>query len=190
MDSSQMPAQAIEQMLVVQTQAPWLLENGKITPEHYLRALTPYWDSETWEKYLTWFENQTGQRAESLVPPRRYTEICESQEESIFSFAQSNAEEDLRVLVGEYLHTLTDLQRRVVEMIFWDGRSTRTVALTLGIRHQSVHRLKIRALNKIKGLLREGATSRIMRGEISPNQKGGTDETGLLLAHRMLPQAS
>lgn len=185
-----MPAQAIEQMLVVKPEAPWLLENEKVTPEAHLRTLTPYWNADTWEKYLTWFESQEGQRAESLVPPRRYVEMCESQQESIFVFAQSNADDDLRARVGEYLTTLTDLQRRVIEMIFWDGRSTRYVAQALGIRHQSVSRLKVRAINKIRDLLQGGATSRIMKGESSPFQKGGSNEVRLQLAHGSLPEAS
>lgn len=190
MDSSKMPAQANEQMLAVKPEAPWLLENGKVTPEAHLTTLTPYWSAETWEKYLTWFESLEGQRAESLLPPRRYIEICESQPESIFVFAQSNADDDLRALVSQYLLTLTEQQQRVIEMIFWDGRSERFVSQTLGINRGSVHRLKIRAINKIKDLLKRGCSSRIMRGENSPIQKGGSNEVRLELAHGSLPEAS
>lgn len=190
MDSSKIPAQANEQMLIVKPEAPWLLESGKATPEQHLRTLTPYWNAETWEKYLTWFESQEGQRAESLVYPRTYTELCESQEETIFAYAQSNADDDLRALVNEYLISLTEQQRRVIELIFWDGRSTRYVAQAIGISHQSVLRLKVRALNKIRELLKGGASSRIMRGENSPIQKGGGNEVRLQLAHGSLPEAS
>jgi hypothetical protein len=190
MDSNKMPAQAIEQMLIAKAEAPWLLENGKVTPEAHLRTLTPYWNAETWEKYLTWFESKEGQRAESLVPPRRYVEMCESQQDSIFVFAQSNADDDLRALVSEYLLTLTEQQRRVIEIIFWDGRSERFVSQALGINRGSVHRLKIRATNKIKDLLKGGCSSRIMKGENSPIQKGGSNEVRLQLAHGSMPEAS
>lgn len=190
MDSNQTPAQAIEQMLIVKTETPWVLENGKVTPEAHLRTLTAQWSAEIWEKYLTWFENQDGQRAESLLPPRRYVEMCEVQQESIFVFAQSNADDDLRALISQYLLTLTEQQRRVIEMIFWDGRSERFVSQTLGINRGSVHRLKIRATNKIKDLLRGGCSSRIMKGENSSIQKGGSNEVRLQLAHGSMPEAS
>lgn len=178
-----------QQLIIVHVEAPWLQMNGQPTPEDHLKILTPQWSPEIWERYLSWFENQTGQRSESLVLPKKYDQICEAQEESIFVFSQGNADDDLRGLVSEYLKTLTHLQRRVIEMIFWDGRSTRNVAQELGIRHQSVAKLKKRALNKIKDLLREGATSRIMRGETSLIVKGGTDEENLLLAESYLAEA-
>lgn len=186
MDSINTPAQANEQLeeIIVQPKAPWLQMNGKVTPEEHLKTITPNWSPETWETYLIWFENQKGQRAESLVSPRRYNEVCESQEESIFVYAQSNADDDLRSVVSEYLNTLTDQQRRVVEMIFWEAKSAREVAQTLGIRHQSILRLKKRALNKINRLLKGGASSRIMRGEdfiflISKGEENGKQPSNI-----------
>ncbi len=189
MDSNQNSAQVIEQIVIVNPEAPWLLENGKITPEAHLRSLTPGWNAETWEKYLSWFQSQEGQRAESLVSVRRYIELSESKQESVFDFSQSAADDDLRALVSQYLSTLTEQQQRVIEMIFWDGRSERFVANALAINQKSVHRLKIRAVNKIKVLLKGGLTSRIMKGENSPITKGGTDERNHRLADSDLAEA-
>lgn len=189
MDSqNQLPSE--EQIkYAVQPEQPWLLENGKHTPEDQLKTLTPSWSAETWEKYLVWFENQNGQRAESLISPRRYDGICATQEESIFTLSQSCADDDLRNAVGDYLKTLTEQQHRVIEMIFWEGRSERFVSQELGINRGSVHRLKQRALSKIKSLLKGGCSSRIMRGEISPLAKGDEHEANLLLAESRLAEA-
>lgn len=190
MDSTNTPAQILEQEpIIVQPDAPWLRTNGKVTPDDHLKSLTSQWGPETWEKYLCWFENQTGQRAESLESPKRYDEICESQEESIFVYAQSSADDDLKNLVGEYLKTLTNQQRRVIELLFWEGRSERYVAKALSVNQKSVHRLKLRAINKIRTLLKGGLSSRIMRGEISPLRNGGPNEQTLFLAKSRLAEA-
>lgn len=151
--------------VVIDTENPWLQMNGKLTPDEYLKRLTPSWDAETWERYLAWYETP---RAESLVSPRKYDQICEEATDSIFVNAQSNADDDLKNRVSVYLAGLTEQQRQVIDMIFWHGRSERFVARALGINQKSVHRLKFRALKKIGHLLKGGLTSRIMRGEISP----------------------
>lgn len=192
MDAHTTPAQAIEhQPIIVRAEAPWLQQNGKHTPEEYLKILTPEWSSETWEKYLNWFENQNGTRAESIVNPKRYDSICEEQEESILSaYSQTSADDDLRVTISKFLLRLTPQQRRVIEMIFWEGRSERYVAQFLGINQQPVNRLKKRALSKIKDLLSEGVSSRIMKGENSPiMNEGGTDAKNLSLAKSPMAEA-
>ncbi len=166
----------------VQAAQPWFLQNGKITPDEMLRHLTPTWSKATWEKYLAWWETQ---RPESLVSPWFYKKICEEQVESIFASAQSNADDELKDQVNGYLIGLSEPQKKVIEMIFWEGRSERYVAKHLGINQKSAHRLKIRALNKIRQLIEGGLSSRIMRGEIislSLETGATNDETVLELA--------
>jgi RNA polymerase sigma factor (sigma-70 family) len=189
MDSSRTQLQEEQPTLHVQPEQPWLLTNGNATPEKYLRELTPNWDTETWERYLAWYE---APRSESLLPPRRYDQICEEATESIFVRAQSHADGDLRSRIGKYLATLTGQQRQVTELIFWHGRSERYVADKLGISQQSVHRLKQRSLKRIKHLLKEGVASRIMRGEVSSLSSETGDVNGkkvLDLAFGVFPQA-
>jgi RNA polymerase sigma factor (sigma-70 family) len=192
MDSKVLPAQITEQeSIIVQPKAPWLQQNGKPVPDELLKTLAPSWSAEVWEKYLVWFENLNGSRGESLVIPKRYDRICESEEESIFSaFAQTDADDELKSIVSRFLLRLTPQQRRVVEMIFWEGRSERYVAQSLGINQQPVNRLKKRALSKIKHLISEGVSSRIMRGEQSSLiNKGDADAEILLLAESHLAEA-
>lgn len=192
MDSNTTPAQAIEQQpIIVQAEAPWLQQNGKHTPEEYLKILTPEWSSKTWEKYLSWFENQDGTRAESIVNPKRYDSICEEQEESIFAaYSQTSADDELKTIISKFLLRLTPQQRCVIELIFWEGRSERYVAEQLSINQKSVHRLKIRAMSKIKQLLKGGLSSRIMKGENSPiMNEGGTDAENLSLAKSLMAEA-
>jgi RNA polymerase sigma factor (sigma-70 family) len=155
MDSSNTSAQEVEQTpLSTQPNHPWLDSEGNTLPDQELRPITQDWSAKTWEDYLLWFENQNGQRAESLIPKRRYDEICDNQEESIFILAQSSADQDLKDRVSSYLATLTDQQRRALKMLFWESKSLRETAAVLGINHKAVLRLKKRALNKIRGLLK------------------------------------
>ncbi len=191
MDSIVTTAQDFEQQSIsVQEGAPWFLADGKATPDNYLKTLTPFWSTQTWEKYLNWFENISGQRAESLVSSKKYDEICDTEPDSIFVYSQSSADDELRVLVVKYLEKLTEHQRRVIEMCFWEGRSERYIAEKLGIRRQPVNRLKKRAFNKIKKLVREGVSSRIKRGKNSSLMKGVKNERNLLLAQISLEKAS
>lgn len=167
---------------------PWLLVNGKNTPEELLKTLTPNWDADTWEKYLEWYETQLG---ESQVHPRKYDKICEEQEESIFVNAQSSADDDLKSQVNEFILKLTDQQKRVVDLIFWEGRSERFVADFLNINHKSVHRLKIRALNKIRRLLKGGPISPIMKGKnYFPSATTGVNDGVFKLVKKHVSKAS
>lgn len=192
MDTNTTPAQAIEQQpIIVQAEAPWFQQNGKHTPEEHLKTLTPKWSAETWEKYLNWFENQDGTRSESIVDTKRYDKICESEEVSIFAtYSQTSADDELKAIISRFLLRLTPQQRRVIEMIFWEGRSERFVAEQLSINQKSVHRLKNRAMSKIKQLLKGGLSSRIMKGENSPiMNEGGTDAENLSLAKSLMAEA-
>lgn len=178
------------QELSINMESPWLQMNGQLTPDKHLKMLTSLWDAETWGKYLNWFENQTGQRAESLVGTRRYDEACEVQKESIFVFAQSSADDELKNNISTYLAKLTQQQAKVIEMIFWEGRSERFVAKSLGISGVAVHQIKKRALKNILHSVKGVSSSRIMRGEISPIKKGGKDEKAHQLAEVDLAKAS
>lgn len=178
-------AQYFEQEeIIVQPKAPWLQTNGQHTPDEHLKMLTPSWSAATWEKYLKWYEDLEGQRAESVVPPKKYDDICNNLEESIFVYAESSSNQDLRELVGEYLKSLSNKQQLVLNMIFWKGRSERYVAKSLKMDPASVHRTKIRALNKIKDLAKKVSSSRIMRGEdfiflISKGEENGKQPSNI-----------
>ncbi len=167
----------------------WLDVHGQPISDSHLKMLSKTWSAQTWEAYLTWYQMP---RAESLVSPRRYDQLREQTTESLFGIAQSNADDALKDRISVYLDGLTEQQRQVIEMVFWQGRSERYVAHELGIRQQSVHRLKNRSLKKIRDLLREGVVSRIKRGEISPFSSDMGEANGnevLDLAFGNLPQA-
>ncbi|MFN8789984.1 MAG: RNA polymerase sigma factor [Bdellovibrionales bacterium] len=174
----------------VKSEAPWLMPNGKPTPDDILKNLTPHWDAVTWEKYLQWLDFYEDRTSETLAAPYLYDKLCEEMVESVFSFSENCAEHDLRGYVAGFLQKLTTKQRRVLEMIFWEGRSERYVAQHLSISHGSVHRLKSRALSKIKELIVEGMRHPYVRGENSSHIKGGTDAESLLLAKSLMAEAS
>lgn len=189
MDSSCNPVPQDQITYTVQSERPWLLENGDKTPDDHLKTLTPSWGADTWEQYLTWVE---APRSESLISPRRYDHICEESKESIFEFAQGNADDELKNRVGHYVANLTDQQREVVRMIFWENRSERSIAHHLGISQVSVHGLKRRALKKISNLAKGAIASRIVRGKISSLSAKAEDWNGkevLVLAEGNFPKA-
>lgn len=176
-------AQALEQQpIIVQSEAPWFQMNGEVTPTEYLKTLTSSWDAQTWERYLSWFEERSSRTSETLLPPRKYDKLCDELEESIFVNSESGADKDLRARVAEYLLTLTDHQRRILELIFWDGRSERYVAQQLGIKQSTVHTLKKRAFKKIRALIEGVCRLPYMRGPNSSHVKGGSDEQDVSLA--------
>ena len=174
--------------IIVQPEQPWLLLNGNSTPDEHLKTLTPAWNQATWEKYLDWYDVP---RPESLVRPKTYRKICEATEESLFVNAQSNADDELKARVSSFLSKLTDQQKVVINLIFWEGRSEREVAELLKINHKSVHRLKVRALKKIRGLLVGGPASRIMKGKVNFAPVTTGVENGVIdLAKGNIPKAS
>ena len=190
MDSIKMSAQANEQNnIIVQPDAPWYQLNGDATPDEHLKMLTPSWDAKTWEKYLSWLDSHNPQTTETLLPPKKYDELCDQTEESIFVNAESGADSDLRSFVAKYLMQLTPQQRRVLEMIFWEGRSERFVADSLGIKQPAVHAIKKRAFNKIRKLIEGGYRLPYMRGLISSQVQGGTDEGTHQLAKSYIAEA-
>lgn len=177
MDSINTPAQITEQEpIIVRPDAPWYLVDGKHTPDEHLKTLTLSWDIQTWGKYLSWLDANELQTSETLLHPRKYDELCDETEESIFVNAESGADDDLRSLVARYLMHLTPQQRRVLEMIFWEGRSERFVADALGIKQPTVNAIKKRAFNKIRSLIEGGYRLPYMRGLNSSRVQGGTDE--------------
>ena len=174
--------------IIVQSKQPWLLLNGNTTPDEHLKKLTPKWDEATWERYLEWYDVP---RPESLVRPRTYKKISEAADESLFVHSQSNADDELKARVTSFLSKLTDQQRTVINLIFWEGRSERETAELLKINHKSVHRLKVRALKKIKGLLVGGPGLRIMKGKVNfvPSTTG-VKNGAIDLAEGTIPKAS
>lgn len=190
MDSVNKPAHATEQTpIIVQPDAPWYQVDGKITPDAHLKMLTPSWDTKTWEKYLSWLDKIESRTNETLLHPRKYDELCDETKESIFVNAESGADDDLRKFVAKYLMRLTPQQRRVLELIFWEGQSERDVAELLGIKQQSVHDVKKRAFNKIRGLIEGHCRLPYMRGLNSSQVQGGTDEGNHWLAEVDLAEA-
>jgi RNA polymerase sigma factor (sigma-70 family) len=150
--------------IMVQPEQPWLLLNGKHTPENQLKKLTPFWDTATWDRYLIWFETP---RAESLLTPGKYIKACEEDEESIFVNAQSDADAKLRAEVNELLESLTQLESKVIRLIFWDGRSERFVANHLKLSRSTIKDAKKRALKRIKLILKTHTpSSRNMKGKV------------------------
>ncbi|ADL08376.1 sigma-70 family RNA polymerase sigma factor [Thermosediminibacter oceani] len=58
-----------------------------------------------------------------------------------------------KIYIQQVLSVLTLQQRKVIELIIFKGLTEKEIAKQLGISQPSVHRLKIRGLNKIKNII-------------------------------------
>ena len=78
-------------------------------------------------------------------------------EKEYFEFCVTEPDEvnhaELKMLVSDVLKTLTNEQRKVVKLRFWDGLSCDEIARRKGISRQAVSRTQKRALDNLKSLL-------------------------------------
>lgn len=151
---------------------PWLDERGRPLSDDKLRALPAEWDAATWESYLQSIE--VG-RVESLVSPRQYEAALDRQEQPVFAFAQSHANDGLRGEMTTLLKRLTPQQKKIIEMTFWQGFGDVRVSKELGICRRTVRTVKRRILRKLaKGIGKVSPSHRLMGGEMIPlNRKAG-----------------
>ncbi len=153
-----------EPMNQTKRQKPWVDVNGDELGTDQIRELSPSWDAETWEAYLTWRESE---RHESLVAPAHYDELVDAQTENIFSQVHGSSPEMDRKICDELLNTLAPRDAEILRMIYFEGKTERQIALTLDLSRAAIQKIKKLALQRLRA--RAGAkvrTRRIMRGQV------------------------
>lgn len=148
------------------TNQPWLDDKGRIFNDKELKEISKDWTPEIWESYLSYIEIP---RSESLIQEFRFDSIAETNH--IF---ESLPETKRNKKIHSAIKKLTKKQKKIIFLFFFEGISTRDIALKMEISHVAVIKIKNRALNSLKEQM-EGVTSlRIMKGKNSkPFMKQG-----------------
>lgn len=145
---------------------PWLTSGGVEIPTEQIMNLCQNWDPPTWERYLKWYESG---RHEALVPATLYSEKCEQMKESIFSEFGYHTSPEKTQLCEDLLNELPKMERRVLSLVFLNGKTEREIAAEVNRSQPGVHQIKNRALLRLQRGIQgnEVITRRYMRGEDS-----------------------
>ncbi len=148
------------------TNQPWLDDKGRIFNDKELKEISKDWTQETWESYLSYIEIP---RNESLIEEFHFDSIAETNH--IFDDLPETKRDKK---IHSAIKKLTKKQQKIIFLFFFEGISTRDIALKMEISHVAVIKIKNRALNSLKEQM-EGVTSlRIMKGKNSkPFMKQG-----------------
>jgi RNA polymerase sigma factor (sigma-70 family) len=153
---------------------PWLDHRGRSLSDEALKQMSGSWCPDTWEAYLCSIEKGI---VEEQLNPGHYDKMAEASEDSWVSISGTSADEELKKQVEALMSDLSDQQKRVIQMTFWEGRSERSVARTLGISRSSVFVLKKRALKHLaKKITKVSATFPLVRGKNNSPLKGAVDD--------------
>src|SRR5947209_1603078 len=99
---------------------PWLTPAGHELSLDTLREISAFWDGNTWEAYLSWYE---GPRIESIIPPTIFKRLSEEQIESVFALFASSAGGPAQELCGDLLSMLPPMEAKVLRLKFFGGRT-------------------------------------------------------------------
>lgn len=105
------------------------------------------WTESEWENYLSSIETPL---RENQVSVDHYDRLVNESEVSIFSSAQEAANEELVSEVKSAIAKLPFSQQRVVQLTFFDLKSSREIAKQLGVSQTAVCNLKKRAIRNLR----------------------------------------
>ncbi len=141
---------------------PWLTYEGVQRSNNQIRSLSPSWSVETWLGYLKSFESS---RRESLLPPDIYEKRREEQSQSIFEQFDHDQNRSNQQLCADLLSGLSPKSASVLRRTFLEGQTERQIASQLNMTRAAIHRIKARALSRLKKLHGDNVTTRrLMRG--------------------------
>jgi RNA polymerase sigma factor (sigma-70 family) len=129
------------------SEKPWLDQNNKPLSDDLLKIVSKSWSSETWEKYLNWCETPL---REAQIHHTAYEDMADKMNKSIFEEMSYESSESKKLLIKQLLKKLTLKQKKVIELVYWQGKTERDISICLGISRSSVRDLKFRALSKMQ----------------------------------------
>ncbi len=144
---------------------PWTDNRGFNLPEHELREVSKNWNEQTWEEYLKTIESKISGK---FFSPEIYDLLCDGLTENIFWRSSEFSSDEVLEQIQSAMTHLPEKQAKVIELIFWHGKSQHQIAKSLRIHQSSVFNLKNRAIKNLKISLQklQGAVNPpLMRGE-------------------------
>jgi len=142
---------------------PWLDAGGVEIPTSQLKRICKSWDKPTWENYLTWHETS---RRDALVSPKIYEKKCDEVTQTIFEDFDQSTDQKNKIICSQLISRVSPIEGRILQQIFFHGLTVREVAAVEKFSKTHTHRLKNRALSRLKrGTQGERwDTRRLMRG--------------------------
>lgn len=150
---------------------PWLSRDGKELHTDELRKVCVNWDSDTWERYLKWYETPL---REKQIEPVIFDRLGEELTKSIFAVTDPETpEEECQKLqsskeMGEYdenlskdrakifsgierhLGKLRRKDEKVLRLYYLGGLTDAQIGIKLKMPRSTIHEKRHRALSKIR----------------------------------------
>ena len=136
-----------------------------------LKEISKSWDQKTWDEYLNWYQSS---QSEKLIGVNLFNKISEDLGENIFSQFGFETNELDSELCRQILSTLPRHHQRILELIYFEGKTLAAIAKIFKRSITSIHQHKIKALTTLKrGNGGENVNARHYRGasEDSESQK-------------------
>jgi DNA-directed RNA polymerase specialized sigma subunit len=148
---------------------PWLRPNGKPLYRSQLIRESRSWDAKIWEDYLRWYQRPC---KEALISSLAYETLCETRSESIYDELGYKSNPALRSYCEIILDSLPWIEAQVLRQYFFDGLTELQVAIRVKKTPSGVHRIKKRALFRLKNTHSHLPVSaiHIMRGNSSHSE--------------------
>lgn len=126
---------------------PWLNSSAVEISTEDLKEICRTWDLPTWNAYLDWYESPL---REKLLKPEIYDKLCEQNDQTIFEQASQSNSDRNRIFCEKLLESLPENEKKILRLIFFEGRTIREIAALINISKSSAYRTKVRALRSLK----------------------------------------
>lgn len=147
---------------------PWLNDDGSRKSESQIKDDCKSWSAQNWEEYL---QTQEVDQRELLFdnPATSDNFSQEAHDQHIKTIFDRNDYPGLQQKLVKLMGLLSEKQRCVLHLLFWENRSVLEIAEMTGITRQSVYELKGRALTQLGSLLVKSTVQSIKTSEnVSP----------------------
>lgn len=130
-------------------QKPWLDQRGRSLTIEQLKEISKSWTEKTWSKYLDSLDGSV--EGLQLGSSRKLKIKSEYLVKSIFDeYAQVNEPVAIQNKIQAMLSILTERQRKVIELTFFDGLSFEEAAAEMSLSKAVVYRHQLSALKKLR----------------------------------------
>jgi len=147
---------------------PWLNDDGSKKSEDQIKTDCKNWGVQLWEEYL---QTQETEQRELLFdnPAASDNYSQQAHDLHIKSIFDKDDYPGLQQKLIRLMGLLSEKQRSVLHLLFWENLSVIEIAELTGITRQSVYEIKRRALTQLGSLLVKSTVSSIKTNEnVSP----------------------
>ena len=129
------------------SKVPWLKKNGEMKSIDELKAISKSWSAQTWECYLKTLE--VSQKEVLMDAHHAFMALAEK---SSINDWYKDTPVDIELFknrIKEASELFSEMEAKVIRMIFWENKSERAIAQELNVARRSIRTLKGRALQKL-----------------------------------------